>query len=204
MTEYADLEIGIHRRDAGSYAVEFRFSQPNSEADIRIGQDEAVYAAIDLAELNQASHTPAEYGRKLTESFFSNPKLQTAFAQARTSAQSLNAPLRLRLLIGPSAPELHAVRREMMRDPQDGSPLSTSENLLFSRYLSSLDWRPVRLRSRDDLRALVVVASPSDLQDYNLAPVDVQGEMQRVEQSLGQIQMTRLPATEDDKRATVN
>ena len=48
-------------------------------------------------------------------------------------------------MIGSSASELQGVHWEMLRDPQDGSPLSTSENLLFSRYLSSLDWRPVRL-----------------------------------------------------------
>ena len=52
---------------------------------------------------------------------------------ARTSAQVLSAPLRLRLMIGPSAPELHTLHWELLCDPQDGSPLSTSENLLFSR-----------------------------------------------------------------------
>ncbi len=38
MAEYADLEIGLHRRDAGTYTIDFRFSQPNSEADVRLGQ----------------------------------------------------------------------------------------------------------------------------------------------------------------------
>ena len=52
---------------------------------------------------------------------------------ALTSAQVLSAPLRLRLMIGPSAPELHTLHWELLCDPQDGSPLSTSENLLFSR-----------------------------------------------------------------------
>jgi hypothetical protein len=36
MTAYADLEIGLHRRGTGSYAIELRFSQPESEADIRL------------------------------------------------------------------------------------------------------------------------------------------------------------------------
>jgi hypothetical protein len=204
MTEYADLEIGIHRRDAGSYAVELRFSQPDSEADIRIGQDQAVYASIDLAKLDQLVHTPGEYSRKLTEFFFASPALQSAFAQVRASAQTLSAAVRMRLLIGPSAPELHSVRWEMLSDPQDGSPLSTSENLLFSRYLSSLDWRPVRLRARGDLRALVLVANPSDLGEYNLAAVDVSGEIERAKGGLGQVPVTVVPEHGSDQRATVN
>ena len=68
MVEYADLEIGLHRRDASSYTVEFRFSQPNSEADVRIGQDQAAQAAIDLDELNKLVNNPTAYSQKLTES----------------------------------------------------------------------------------------------------------------------------------------
>jgi hypothetical protein len=205
MTDYADLEIGIHRRDADSYAVDFRFSQPNSEAVIGIAQDQAVYASIDLKELNQLIYTPAEYGRRLSEDFFASPALVNAFTQARASAQSMNAALRLRLLVGPSAPELHSVRWETLADPQDGSPLFTNANLPFSRYLSSMDWRPVRLRARGDLRALVLVANPSDLGEYDLAAVDVQGELKRAEQGLGQqIPITPLPQPESDQHATVN
>ncbi len=204
MTEYADLEIGIHRAEASTYAIDFRFSQPDSEADIRISRDQADYAAIDLDELEQLVHTPVEYGRKLSESLFASPALQTAFAQARTSAESLNAPIRLRLLIGPSASELHSVRWEMLNDPQDGSPLSTSENLIFSRYLSSLDWRPVRLNAQGEMRALVVIANPSDLGDYNLAEVDVAGELERAKAGLGQIPVTELAGADGGGRPTVN
>src|SRR5512136_243107 len=112
MAEYADLEIGLHRRDAGSYAIEFRYSQPNSEADVRLGQGQLTQAAIDLNGLAQLIFDSAAYGQSLTQSFFGEPAVQTAFAQARASAQSLGAPLRLRLMIGPSAPELHSLRWE--------------------------------------------------------------------------------------------
>ena len=140
----------------------------------------------------------------LTQSFFAEPAVQTAFAQARASAQSLGAPLRIRLMIGPSASELQGLHWEMLRDPQDGSPLSTSENLLFSRYLSSLDWRPVRLRAKGELRALVVVANPSDLADYGLAPIDVEGELARARHGLGEIPVSALPEPGSSRRATLN
>ena len=183
--EYADLEIGLHRRDASSYTVEFRYSQPASEADIRIGSDQPAQVNIDLDGLKRLANTPSAYSQKLTESFFADGAIQSAFAQALASSQSLGTPLRVRLMIGPSALELHSLRWEMLQDPNDNSSLSTSENLLFSRYLSSLDWRPVNLRAKGDLSALVMVANPLDLDDYDLAPVDVEGELERAETGLG-------------------
>ena len=204
MTEYADLEIGLHRRDAGVYVIEFRFSQPNSEADVRLDQGQSAYATFDLAELKNLEYDPAAYGQNLTRSFFTEPAVETAFAQARASAQSLGAPLRIRLLIGPSASELNSLHWEMLRDPQDSSPLSTSENLLFSRYLSSVDWRPVRLRAKGELRALVVVANPSDLSAYGLAPIDVEGELARARLGLGEIPVSALPELGSSRRATLN
>jgi len=203
MTEYADLEIGLHRRDASSYSVEFRYSQPNSEADIRLGYDKPTLISIDRDELNQLAYDTAAYGQYLTDSFFSSPDVKTAFAQVRTSTQSLDAALRMRLLIGPSAPELHNLRWETLLDPQDGSHLSTSENLLFSRYLSSLDWHPVRLCSKGELSALVMIANPSDLAEYDLAPVDVAGELERAEDGLGEIPLMTLPEPESGKQATL-
>jgi hypothetical protein len=120
--------------------------------------------------------------------------VRAAFAQARSGAASLDAPLRLRLFVGPSAPELHNLRWETLRDPEDGAPLLLGEQLLFSRYLSSGDWRPVKLRPKGDLRALVAVANPSDLAKYKLAPVDVAGELERAKAGLGDIPVAVLGA----------
>ena len=202
MTEFADLEISLHRREVNSYVVELRFSQPGSDVDIRLGQGQPVLAQFDIAALRSLIPDPKAYGQALTQSLFSDPTMQTAFAQARASAGSLDAPLRLRLMVGASAPELHHLHWETLRDPQEGSPLCTGENLIFSRYLSSLDWRPVRLRPKGDLRALALVANPSDLGTYNLAPVDVQGELGRARQGLGDISLTAIP--EGDQHATLN
>lgn len=204
MTEFADLEIGLHRRDAGSYAVEFRFSPPDSEAVVSIGQGHQAQVSFDPGELNELAYDPAGYGQKLTQFLFADPEVKTAFARARTSVQSLGVPLRLRLVIGPSAPNLHSLRWETLRDPESGSPLSTNENLVFSRYMSSLDWRPVRLRSRGELSALVMVANPAGLADYNLAPIEVEAEVERAKQGLGQIPVTVLPKLDGGKRSTLN
>lgn len=204
MTNYADLEISLHRHSTEAYAVEFRFSQPDSDADIRLATGEPALAQFELEELNQLIFDPPEYGRTLTKNLFSDSAVQSAFAQALTSAQSLNAPVRLRLLIGPSAPELHNLLWETLRNPQDNTPLCTNENILFSRYLSSLDWRPVRLRPQGDLRALVAIANPSNLGDYDLAPVDIDGELSRAQSSLNNIPIASLPGPEGTGRSTLN
>jgi hypothetical protein len=203
MSKYADLVIGLHRHDAVSYSIEFRFVQPESDADIRLGQGEQILTQIDMEELQQVSHDPIAYGKVLTNFLFADPAARSAFDQARTSAQTLDAPIRLRLLVGASAPELHSLRWETLQDPLDNSPLTTSENILFSRYLSSLDWRPVKLRPRGKLRALVLIASPSDLADYKLAPIDVETEFERAKNGLGDIPMMGIRGVENDKTATM-
>jgi len=197
MTNYADLEIDLHWRDADNYSVELRFSQPESDADVRLVQGGPSFAHFDFERLRALDLDVAAYGQLLGESLFADAAVQTAFAQARSNAQALDVGLRLRLFIGPSAPKLHSLRWEALRDPQDRDLLLAGEQILFSRYLSSMDWRPVRLRSQADLRALVVIANPANVTDYRpggqpLAPLDVAGELERARSSLGDIPVTAL------------
>lgn len=204
MSEFADLEIGLHRRDVGSYAVEFRYSQPDSEADVRLSQDQPAQVDLDVEELEQLEYDPGDYGRQLTQFFFADKRVETAFAQARANAQTQGVPMRLRLIVGSSAPELNGIRWELLRDPQDDSPLATNENVLFSRYMSSMDWRPIRLRARGDLRALVMVSNPSDLAEYQLAPIDVEAEEKRARDGLAGIPVSVLSQSNAETKATLN
>jgi hypothetical protein len=204
MGESTDLEISLHRHDAEHYAVDFRFTQPGSDADIRLGQARPILARFDLTTLRQLILDPKAYGKALSQSLFSDPLLLSAFGQAVVSSQTLDAALRFRLLVGPSAPELHSLRWETLTDPRDDSPLCSGENILFSRYLSSLDWRPVRLRPQSELSALIVVANPSNLSDYSLAEVDVVGELDRARMALDKYALTCLPDASAGCRAGLN
>jgi hypothetical protein len=197
MTGYADLEIGLHRRDTENYGVELRFLHPEGDADVRLIGAVPALVQFDLDRLRELAGDADAYGQTLTDSLFANSAVREGFLQARSSAQSLDLPLRLRIFVGPSAPELHGLRWETLRDPQDGSHLVTGEHLLFSRYLSSLDWRPVGLRPRADLAALVVVANPEDVVEWQpggqpLAPLDVEGELERARAGLAGISLTTL------------
>jgi hypothetical protein len=203
MTEPADLEISLHRYDPAAYTIELRFSQPESDADIRLGMSRPALFQLDLAALKALAHDPPAYGGALAQALFADPAVLSAFAQARAQAQALDVKLRIRLLVGGSAPELHRLRWETLCDPQDGSPLFTGERLLFSRYLSSVDWSPVRLRPRGDLSALLVISSPSNLGEYSLAPIDVAAELARARENLGVVTATALPDAASGLRATL-
>lgn len=199
MPEAADLEIGLHRRDVTSYAVDLRFVHPQSDADVRLlrGSDLPL-VRFDYDHLRSRILNTVAYGQALTQSLFSDPELVAAFGQASAAAHTLDVPLRVRLFIGPSAPDLHALRWETLCLPGSTDPLLTNEHILFSRYLSSTDWRPVRLRPKRDLRALVFVANPTDIEAYQLSPVDVHGEVARAQESMGNDVATTVLAAHGD------
>jgi hypothetical protein len=190
MDKFADLELSLHPRGADGYAVELRFSQPGDDADIRLIRDGSSPVTFDFELLRGLQNDDTAYGQALAERLFADPALLSACEKARDTAQTLNAALRLRFCI--NAPELHDLRWETLRHPTDGAPFCTDELVVFSRYLSSLDWRPVRASPPGDLRALVVIANPTNLDKDRLAPIDVAGELRRAEASLGAIAVTAL------------
>lgn len=201
MDKYADLEIGLHGRGGNNFIVEFRYRPPDSAAESRLGDG---HANIDWNELKELAYDAGAYGQKLTDSLFADPSVRIPYEKARASADTLDAQLRIRLYIHPDASELHRIRWETLRNPRDGSQLCTNENLLFSRYVCTPECRPVRLRLKSQLRALVAVANPSDLADYNLAPVDSQKEIDNARRGLGDIPVTYLPEPGRDHPTTLD
>ncbi len=198
-SDYADLEIALNRWNADAYRVELRYSQPDSDVDIRLAPNTPALARFDPIQLEMLALDPTAYGTLLGSSLFADQAVKSAFEQAR--AQSQNAALRLRLAIDSAAPELHSLRWETLRDPNDGTSLVTSERVLFTRYLASQDYRRVRIKPQGELRALVFISNPTNLADYSLAPVDGQGELQRAKAALGTIPVTTL---EPNHPATLN
>jgi hypothetical protein len=194
-TPTVDVELSLHRWYADSYAIELRFKRPNSNVDIPPVR--AVKVQIDFDALREHSTDIEAYGRLLTNILFSESAIRDRFIQARTVAQQQGIPLRLRLFVAPSAPELSDLRWETLRDPQTDGWLITNQNVFFSRFLSTLDWREIRMRAWNDLRALAVVASPSDLHSYRpegrpLTPIDRDKELARAVTALEGIRVTPI------------
>src|SRR5262249_7477110 len=124
-------------------------------------------------------------------------KIRAGFGTAIDMAESLEMPLRVRIFIDRAASELHSFVWESLCDPSDGELLATREQLLFSRFISSQDWRPVHLRAKDELRAVVAIANPANVSSYQpggrrLAPIDLLAETERATGSLGTIPVTLL------------
>lgn len=199
--EYGDVELGLHQYNEDAYSIDFRFSLPGSDADIRLGQNQPIRISFNLTQLREAEFSPETYGRRLSEQLFNPPELRSALAQARGAAAAAEVRLRLRLLIGASAPELHNLRWETLVDLDTGIPFASDENILFSRFLTSLDWRPVRLLPKGSLRGLVMVAAPADLSRYNLAAIDVTAEVERARTGFEGIPLEQLPR--DDSPASL-
>lgn len=200
--EYPDLEIRVDRfadaQDDPIYTVEYRLSLPGNDVFISSGLKKPLTVRFDFEVLRQYEAQSEEYGKLLSGALFSE-ELKSALNKAVGDAESRNFPLRLRLLIGSTAGQLHGLRWETLSNPDDDTNITTNERILFSRYLGSSDMRPVGLVPRARLRALIVVANPSDLATYSLAPIDVDGEIARAKSALGKIDVKCLlsegPAT---------
>ncbi|MEM9456860.1 MAG: CHAT domain-containing protein [Myxococcota bacterium] len=180
-SEYFSLSLSIHRV-GDSFAVELAHRDPTSEAQVAPARG---IARFELAELADLERREAEYGQALARQLLADESLEQRFLQVEAAAQAAALGLRVSLRIDPSAQELQALRWELLRHPQTGARLTTSERLLLSRFMVSRDWRPIRLRARAKLRALVVVSAPTRSPRLELAPVDWQAEVGAVQEALG-------------------
>lgn len=180
MTDFADLEIALRRRDHERYQLEMVFAYPGNDVDIRPLDGKTILVHFPLAELRAAVNEPEVYGPLLGSMLLANEDAREGLAEARRIAEALGLPLRLRLAIASDAFELHDHYWEMLTLPGDALPVSMSAQVVFTRTVSSADWKQVKLRAKDQLRALVVISAPTNLADFGLAPIDLEAEHQRV------------------------
>ena len=203
MKECADLEIYLYRREADSYGIVLRFNPPEVKGEEEffsfLSPSDPFH--FNRAELLPAVQDPSAYGKVLSKSLFSNQEVKEYFAKIKSVTQSKEWGLRLRLF---AAGELHDLLWETLQDPDDGTPLAASQRILFSRYLSSQDWRKIQSRPRGDLKALIVIANPSDIEDFQLPSLDVEKELTRIRESLKD---TKIPVSElasNEQKATLD
>jgi hypothetical protein len=106
--EIVELEFGLHRRETETYTVELRVSRPDSDAETRVS------SRFPVGQIDLEAILPAEVRR---------PKPRGACSPNACSRRASCAPpsprparvadagtaLRLRLFVGPSAPELQVL-----------------------------------------------------------------------------------------------
>jgi hypothetical protein len=182
---YTDLEIRILEKQERGYPVEITF---NGDQEFPRGfLNGSAQPQVDSASLE-------ETGSRLFQWLFAAPELNTAWAQARG-----RHPLRrIRLRIDATAPELHALPWELLRDPGDGvtpQTLAAMEATPFSRYLAG-QWIPGSPILKRPIRILVAVANPSDLAAFRLTPIDRESEWNILRQAVAgdrSIELVQLP-----------
>jgi hypothetical protein len=195
MNKYADLEIALSP-EGEKYRVEMQLSLPGSDAPS--GLTKAALAQFDTEALDGLGGQPEEYGKTLSGSLFTAEEAKAAgafFKTARDVAAATGATLRVRLKIPPTAPALHPLRWETLRDPKPETEafLFTDGRTPFSRFLTSGDLRPVETRPREDLKALVVIANPTDLKSiWKLAEVKVADVLKHAREGLKEIPLHAL------------
>jgi hypothetical protein len=196
VTECVEFEVRIDRAD-DAYVLDVLITQPDSDVDIRPLAGTALPLALDPVALDSLVDDDEAYGAALTQALFSRPEVREVFVRASSVAQSLDKPLRVRLNISSSASDLQRLRWELLAHP-DGGPLVTREDVFFSRFVSSRDFRRVPLRPRSELRALVAAANPVNLTEKwpGLAPIDTAGAYADATKALGDIPAVTFGADE--------
>jgi hypothetical protein len=151
------------------------------------------------------------YAATLSKMLFDNSDMRGLFDRAL--APRPEVPVQVRLLIDHEAPARYqAIRWEIMQAPGTNFRLTTNEGIYFSRFLEGPGWAEAGSLVRTGrLRALLAVANPSDIADYNqlgattppLAPVDVNAEVTLACRALEGMAVTVL-AREQSERATLS
>ena len=171
MTQYADFELSLSRGEANRFTVQMRYDILESDVHIHLSPGTHTLA-FRFNELALNHYDPLRHGRLLAEDLFANEEIMHAFIRARQDVQSRNLILRFRLFLASDLTELHALCWETLCDPKSGHPLFTGERILFSRMLFSSDWRSLDQVTREDLKVVIAVASPENLESYQLSPID--------------------------------
>jgi SIR2-like domain/CHAT domain len=180
----ADLEFGlVWDYDQGSFDVSLRFTNASNVDQVGHPRDPL---HIDPETLDELVNDEEAYAATLSGMVFGPEMIRSFYSTAKAAAQTM--PVHFRLHIdGPA--RYHQLRWELLRDPEQDLPVATSRNVLFSRYLSSPDWRPIPTVQMHEPRALVVIANPTNLDEYRpggrpLRPVNVAAELARVQAAL--------------------
>jgi hypothetical protein len=188
MKAYPDLEVTIDRSaDAAEhrYQVDMAFNDPDRDVPINPLTDGPAEVLLDPVELLPLETNPTAYGQKLCEMLFTDP-VKRGGGRGGGDVEARELRLRLRLRIRAKANALHVIRWETLADPLAADKaLMTSQAVLFSRFIESSDFRRTDSRPRDEQRALIVVANPTDLESRNFAPINVEFGIDQARLALG-------------------
>jgi hypothetical protein len=166
-TAYADVEIRILERQDKGYPVDLTVNFERQYQGL----------TLDPAQLPPPlSGNPQQDGEQLFQWFCADVNFVKAWAEVRGAYPNC----RLRLRIDATAPELHALPWESLREVRDGQiaqDLAASVATPFSRYLAGT-WQPGSPILTRPIRILGAIANPDNLaEQYKLQAVEIEHEL---------------------------
>lgn len=185
------FQITLQNRTRDGYPVVVQYSQADRfevRAEGRVPMDEDFI--LDLATCDD----PAAYGRMLGEALFQG-RIRDAFSRARAGSED-----RLHVLLCVEATELRALRWERLQAPIDAATwdfLALDQRAPFSMYTPSGTDRRFRAFGQRDLRLLIVVASPLQLEAYGLDPFPALQVARRLAEAAHPLPIATLAAEAD-------
>lgn len=180
-----DLEVRLRAGADKSYLSDMSLDDPDSAVSLYLASNTKIN--IDFENLLEHSLDARIYGQRISSMLFANGPMREGLIVASGRLHRQNSILRFRLRIDDDIDALQALHWETLQHPQTGAFLATDERIVFSRYLVSPDATPVTLPSRNTLRALLLVANPKNLDQYNLRSIDSQLEIDRAKVALSSL-----------------
>ncbi|MFB8791317.1 MAG: CHAT domain-containing protein [Potamolinea sp.] len=187
------FEITIQRKLGNNWPIVIEYTRSGillplrSEGTLKLNQE-------DFGHLISLQLQPQNYGTVLGKALFQDEIRDAFIAAIRESQESL----RVLLFIEAVDKELRILRWERLCVPIDNSwsLLALNQRVPFSLYIPATTDRRFPPIGRRDLRALILVASPSDSKKYNLAEFDVEATVKSVKSALGEIPTDVLATVE--------
>jgi WD40 repeat protein/energy-coupling factor transporter ATP-binding protein EcfA2 len=178
------FEITIQRKSGDNWPIVVEHSRSGELLPLR-AEGSLTLTTENLQKLTSLLGQTLEYGKFLGKALFKDD-IRDAFVGAVRESQE---PLRLLLFIEASDHELKTLRWEKLCAPIDGDwqLFALNQRVPFSFYIPAITDRRFPPIGRRDLRALILVASPSDSQKYKLAEFDVAANVNIAKTALGEI-----------------
>ncbi|MDZ8223748.1 eIF2A-related protein [Nostoc sp. ChiVER01] len=188
------FEINIQRKSGNNWPIVVEHSRPG---ELLSSRSEGILqlSLEDFQRLTSLQGQPKDYGIFLGKALFRD-EIRDAFVSALRNSQET---LRVLLFIEAEDKELRTLRWERLcANIDDGwHLLSLEQRTPFSLYIPTITDRRFPPIGRRDLRALILVASPSEIERFSLDSFNVEAAVASVRQSLGVIPSDVLATVED-------
>lgn len=155
----ADIEIRVHKSQAEFYRTEMTFVYSSQDSVITSSAEGG--SPINLSGFIAARDAQEAYTKMLTDFIFPpGSQVRSLFESARDKIED-GEEAKFRLYVSSSAVELQTLRWELLGEPDNYNVISTSQKFLFSRYLYSRAFKPVRLRPKREINSLIAISGLS-------------------------------------------